>query len=40
MEFSNTDLSSSKLELRAIMEEKYSWEKNVEALTEIYEELI
>ena len=40
LEFSNADLSSRKLELRAVMEEKYSWDKNVEALVEIYEELI
>ena len=40
LEFSNMDLSSRKLELRAIMEEKFSWDKNVEALIGIYEELI
>jgi glycosyltransferase involved in cell wall biosynthesis len=40
LEFSNIDLSSRKLELRAVMEEKYSWDKNVERLVEIYEELI
>jgi len=27
-------------ELRAMMEEKFSWDKNVERLVEIYEELI
>jgi len=40
LDFSNIDFSSRKLELRAIMEEKCSWDKNVEALVEIYEELI
>ena len=40
LEFSNIDLSSRKLEIRAIMEEKYSWDKNVETLIGIYEELI
>ena len=40
LEFSNIDFSSRKLELRAIMEEKFSWDKNVETLIGIYEELI
>lgn len=40
LEFSNVDWSSRRLELRAVMEEKYSWDKNVEALVGIYEELI
>jgi len=40
LEFSNIDFSSRKLELRAVMEEKYSWDKNVETLIGIYEELI
>ena len=40
LEFSNIDLSSRKLEIRAVMEEKYSRDKNVETLVEIYEELI
>ena len=40
LEFSNIDLSSRKLEIRAVMEEKYCWDKNVERLIEIYEELI
>jgi glycosyltransferase involved in cell wall biosynthesis len=40
LEFSNIDLSSRKKEIRAIMEEKYSWDKNVETLIGIYEELI
>jgi glycosyltransferase involved in cell wall biosynthesis len=40
LEFSSVDWSSRRLELRAVMEEKYSWDKNVEALVGIYEELI
>jgi glycosyltransferase involved in cell wall biosynthesis len=40
LEFANIDFSSRKLELRAVMEEKYSWDKNVETLIGIYEELI
>ena len=40
LEFSNIDFSSRRLELRAIMEEKFSWDKNVETLIGIYEELI
>ena len=40
LECSKTNLSSSKSELRAIIEEKYSWDKNVDSLVEIYEELI
>ena len=39
-DFSDIDFSSRKKELRAVMEEKYSWDKNVERLIEIYEELI
>ncbi|HMK94464.1 MAG TPA: glycosyltransferase family 4 protein [Candidatus Limnocylindrales bacterium] len=41
-EYSRADLSSStgRLELRATIEEKYNWDKNVETLVEIYEELI
>lgn len=38
--FSSIDLSSRKPEIRAITEEKYNWDKNVETLIEIYEELI
>jgi glycosyltransferase involved in cell wall biosynthesis len=38
--FSSIDLSSSKPEIRAITEEKYNWDRNVETLIEIYEELI
>ena len=40
LEFANIDFSSRKLELRARMEEKFSWDKNVETLIGIYEELI
>jgi len=40
LDFSNVDWSSPRLELRAIMEEKFSWDKNVETLIGIYEELI
>ncbi len=40
LDFAKQDFSSRKNELRAMMEEKYSWDKNVERLVEIYEELI
>ena len=40
LDYSKADLSSCKSELRAIMEDKYSWDKNVDSLVEIYEELI
>jgi glycosyltransferase involved in cell wall biosynthesis len=40
LEYSRADLSSRKSELRAMVEEKYNWDKNVETLAEIYEELI
>ena len=40
LEYSHAELSSCGLELRAAVEEKYSWERNVESLVEIYEELI
>ncbi len=40
LDFSRIDLYSYKLEVRAVMEDKFSWEKNVEALVKIYEELI
>jgi glycosyltransferase involved in cell wall biosynthesis len=40
LEFSGLNFSSRKKELRAIMEEKFSWDKNVDRLVEIYEELI
>lgn len=40
LEFADFDLSSHKKELRAVIEEKFSWDENVEALIKIYEELI
>jgi glycosyltransferase involved in cell wall biosynthesis len=40
LDFSASDMVSRRSELRAMMEEKHSWDKNVEALAEIYEELI
>jgi teichuronic acid biosynthesis glycosyltransferase TuaC len=40
LEFAETDFSLLKNELRAIIEEKYGWDKNVERLMEIYQELI
>jgi len=40
VEFSRKDLSVLKKDLRAMMEQQYSWNKNVEKLSEIYEELI
>ncbi len=40
LDFATFDFSSRKSELRAMVEEKFSWEANVERLVEIYEELI
>jgi glycosyltransferase involved in cell wall biosynthesis len=40
LEFSHRDLSALKKDLRKMVEQKYSWDKNVEKLVEIYEELI
>lgn len=40
LDFSEVDFSSRKSELRALVEQKYSWDTNVERLIEIYEELI
>ena len=40
LEFSHSELSALKKDLRAMIEQKYSWDKNVEKLVEIYEELI
>jgi len=40
LDFADVDFSSRKKELRAMMEEKFSWDANVERLVEIYEELI
>jgi glycosyltransferase involved in cell wall biosynthesis len=39
-EFSQGDLAPLKKEIRTTTEQKFSWEKNVEKLTKIYEELI
>jgi teichuronic acid biosynthesis glycosyltransferase TuaC len=40
VEFSRKDLAALRKDLRAMMEQKYSWDKNVEKLSEIYKELI
>jgi glycosyltransferase involved in cell wall biosynthesis len=40
LEFSAADFSPHKSELRARVEERFSWDANVEQLVEIYEELI
>ena len=40
LEFSHRDLSVLKKDLRAIIEQNYSWDKNVEKIVGIYEELI
>jgi glycosyltransferase involved in cell wall biosynthesis len=40
LEFSHSELSTLKNDLRAMIEQKYSWDRNVEKLVEIYEELI
>lgn len=40
VEFSHRELSTLKKDLRAVIEQNYSWDKNVEKLVEIYEELI
>jgi glycosyltransferase involved in cell wall biosynthesis len=40
LEFSHRELSALKKDLRVMIEQKYSWDKNVEKLAEIYEELI
>jgi glycosyltransferase involved in cell wall biosynthesis len=40
LELSKTDLSATNFAVRRIAERRFSWEKNVKALTEIYEELI
>jgi glycosyltransferase involved in cell wall biosynthesis len=40
LELADIDFSSRKKELRAVIEEKFSWDKNVERLVEIYQELI
>ena len=38
--FSSRDLATLKTKLRRMMEQKYSWDRNVEKLGKIYEELI
>jgi len=40
LEFSHRELSTLQKDLRVMIEQKYSWDKNVEKLVEIYEELI
>ncbi len=40
LEFAHVDFGSRRLELRARVEERFSWDANVERLTELYEELI
>jgi glycosyltransferase involved in cell wall biosynthesis len=40
LEFSCNDLATLKKKLRTMMEQKYSWDRNVEKLGKIYEELI
>jgi glycosyltransferase involved in cell wall biosynthesis len=40
LELSNTDLLSLKKDVRMMMEKEHSWDKNVEKLAKIYEELI
>ncbi len=40
LEFAAVDFSSRKGELRARIEERFSWESNVERLSQLYEELI
>jgi glycosyltransferase involved in cell wall biosynthesis len=40
LEFSERDFSALRKDLRVMVEQKYSWDKNVEKLVKIYEELI
>jgi glycosyltransferase involved in cell wall biosynthesis len=40
LDYSMMDLSSRKPKIRAMMEEKHSWDRNVDSLVKIYEELI
>ncbi len=40
LEFSRKDLATLKKKLRTMVEQKYSWERNVTKLSKIYEELI
>ncbi len=40
LDFATVDFSSRRVELRAMVEKRFSWDANVERLVEIYEELI
>ena len=40
LDYSKKDLSSRKPKIRTMMEEKHSWDRNVDSLVKIYEELI
>jgi glycosyltransferase involved in cell wall biosynthesis len=40
VEYAEINFQEGNGELRAVVEQKYSWDKNVERLVEIYEELI
>jgi len=40
LNYAESDFSSSRTEVRARVEERFSWDANVERLVEIYEELI
>ncbi len=40
LDYSSMDVSIRKPEIRAMMEEKFSWDRNVDSLVGIYEELI
>ena len=40
LEFAASDWASRRVELRVTVEERFSWDKNVNSLVEIYEELI
>jgi hypothetical protein len=40
LDYASMDMGLRKPEIRAMMEEKFSWDNNVDSLVEIYEELI
>ena len=40
LNFAGVDFSSSRKELRSVIEERFNWDRNVERLMQIYEELI
>lgn len=40
LDYSSVDMSLRKPEIRAMMEERFSWDRNVDSLVEIYEEFI